>query len=147
MMDTTVSGTRKGITEKQFVALGDLIAKSCITKLHHGDCIGADLIAHNIMRLMRVVFNKQTKIIAHPPKNEVVRAFCDADEIREPDDYIPRNHTMVDESEWLIALPSSKEELLRSGTWATVRYAKKLGRHITIIYPDGEIKNVKKNLV
>ena len=36
----------------------------------------------------------------------------------------------------LIAAPSGPEKL-RSGTWSTVRYARKLHKNITIVLPDG----------
>lgn len=43
----------------------------------------------------------------------------------------------------MIATPSSKEEELRSGTWSTVRYARKLRRPVTLIYPDGSVVEEK----
>jgi len=38
-------------------------------------------------------------------------------------------------------MPKGKvEEWRGSGTWATIRYARKVGKPVTIIYPDGEIQ-------
>ena len=37
---------------------------------------------------------------------------------------------------WLI-YPRNHEEL-RSGTWMTIRYAKKIGKKLVIIWPNGE---------
>jgi predicted Rossmann fold nucleotide-binding protein DprA/Smf involved in DNA uptake len=42
----------------------------------------------------------------------------------------------VNETGVLVAMPDGPEEL-RSGTWATVRYARKQGKDGRIIYPDG----------
>jgi predicted Rossmann fold nucleotide-binding protein DprA/Smf involved in DNA uptake len=37
----------------------------------------------------------------------------------------------------MIATPHSYVEIGRSGTWATVRYARKAGKPIYLILPDG----------
>jgi len=68
-----------------------------------------------------------------------VGAGAASDIRRNPKPYLERNHNIVDESELLIACPKSKEEELRSGTWATVRYARKKGVRIILIYPDGSV--------
>jgi hypothetical protein len=44
---------------------------------------------------------------------------------------------IVVESELLIATPKEVKEQLRSGTWATVRRARKVGIPIILITPDG----------
>lgn len=38
----------------------------------------------------------------------------------------------------LIAFPPSKEEITRSGTWSTIRYARKCHKSLIIVYPDGQ---------
>jgi hypothetical protein len=57
-------------------------------------------------------------------------------------EYLDRNHDIVDSSDLLIAVSESTVEVLRSGTWATIRYAKKLRKPIKIIYPDGKVELV-----
>jgi bifunctional non-homologous end joining protein LigD len=37
-------------------------------------------------------------------------------------------------------LPAEPEEQLRSGTWSTVRFAKKQGKPVFVILPDGTVK-------
>lgn len=98
---------------------------------HHGDCIGADRQFHNAARLLGA------HIILHPPSDSSKRAFCVADESRNPHPYLIRNHHIVDESAVMIAAPNTTNETLRSGTWATARYASKLQRRIFLVYPDG----------
>jgi predicted Rossmann fold nucleotide-binding protein DprA/Smf involved in DNA uptake len=77
-----------------------------------------------------------------------LRAFCDQIERPEgrrgmtlvmhpPRSFLERNHDIVDASEVLVAIPKETEEVLRSGTWATIRYAHKLRRRVMIIYPNG----------
>jgi hypothetical protein len=39
----------------------------------------------------------------------------------------------------LIATPSTDDEQLRSGTWATVRYARKAKKRIKLIFPNEKI--------
>ena len=39
----------------------------------------------------------------------------------------------------LVAAPKEDEEVVRSGTWATVRYARKAGRVVLVVRPDGTI--------
>lgn len=107
-----------------------------ISEFHHGDCIGADKEAHDIMV-------HEHHIVIHPPSNPKKRAFCQGEhfciEYRKPKDYISRNHDIVDETDMLIACPCGHSEVIRSGTWATIRYATKRGKLVFIIYPDGTI--------
>jgi hypothetical protein len=96
----------------------------------HGDCIGADAEASKIAKKLGY------KIILHPPINSNKRAWSDYDEARPVKEYLVRNHDIVDETQFLIATPKSEIEEVRSGTWATIRYAKDRYRNIIIIYPE-----------
>ena len=60
---------------------------------------------------------------------------------------ISGRYEIVDESDFLIGTPKGFCEELRSGTWSTIRYARKKGMEITIVYPDGSVKieNRKKS--
>lgn len=123
------TGTQAGMTIKQETELMAYLAVHCAS-FHHGDCIGADAQAHNIARQLLI------PIIIYPPIIKTKRAFCkDYSSIREPKDYLVRNHDIVDNTDMLIACPKTAEEEMRSGTWATVRYARKIGRSILIINP------------
>lgn len=103
-------------------------------QFHHGDCVGAD--AEAAFHAHRFGYF----VVCHPPLIEAKRAFTNNyNEKRHPDEYIARNHAIVDESDVLIACPQENTEQLRSGTWATVRYARKTGKRIFIIYPDGVV--------
>lgn len=103
-----------------------------VVSLHHGDCIGVDDIAHSFAEWMHI------PVVIHPPDNDKKRAFCQSEDVREPKPYLDRNHDIVDECEFLLAVPAGPE-ILRSGTWATVRYARKVGRPGMICYPDGVV--------
>jgi len=51
-----------------------------------------------------------------------------------------RNHKIVDICDILVAFPQTNSETVRSGTYATIRYARKCKKPIIIIYPDGSVK-------
>jgi hypothetical protein len=125
------TGTRHGMTEAQHAETKRRLVGA--EKLHHGDCIGSDEQAHEIAGELGIYR------ISHPPKDSRLRAFCDAEEVREPKDYLPRDYDIVDESQELIATPSTFHEVLRSGTWTTIRYATQQGKPLTIIFPDGSV--------
>ena len=71
--------------------------------------------------------------------NETKRAYCENYEYMYPQqEYLNRNHNIVDASEILIACPAQTEEVIRSGTWATIRYARKNNKIIRFIGPEAD---------
>ena len=130
------TGTAKGMTRAQKAVFRALIlqpALGAFDEFHHGDCVGADEESHRFIRE-----NKPAVwIVGHPPIIDKFRAFTKCDEWRPLRGYIPRNHKIVDETDRLLATPRGFKEELRSGTWATLRYARKLERELLIIWPDG----------
>ena len=62
-----------------------------------------------------------------------MRAFCIGTIVKEPQPYLQRNHNIVNECDMLVAFPSTSNEVLRSGTWSTIRYAKKAKKPVEII--------------
>lgn len=128
------TGTRQGMTEPQKEALLELLQKYNPTEVHHGDCIGADSQFHD---LISANF-PQCKIVIHPPDKDFARAHRGGELVVRLDtkDFLVRNRDIVDSCEVLMACPKEPEhEVNRSGTWATVRYARKIGRIINIIRP------------
>jgi len=53
---------------------------------------------------------------------------------------LERNRAIVDETDILLAAPLESEEQLRSGTWATVRYARKQHKTVLVIFPNGIVQ-------
>jgi hypothetical protein len=49
-----------------------------------------------------------------------------------------RNKIIVDRSELLIATPFHEKEILRSGTWMTIRYARSKVIPVLFIWPEGD---------
>ena len=133
-MDSVVgfTGTQKGMTSAQIRTLRELLRG--VALLHHGDCIGADAHAHT------EAVRQQIPVVIHPPTDPTKRAFCEGARIvKDPEPYLIRNHRIVDASDKVIAAPGSFREGWRSGTWATVRYARKVNKQVTIIWPDGTV--------
>lgn len=126
------TGTQEGMSKQQIIKVGGLLVKLGAKEARHGDCIGADSDFHEICKAMNI------KTYIHPPTNSSKRAFCVGDFKYEPKPYLERNKDIVRGSQVLIATPKSEEEL-RSGTWSTIRYARKLEREIYIIFPSGEM--------
>ena len=88
-------------------------------------------------------YDMNIKIIGHPPiddKELSAKAVELSSELVEKKEYLQRNKDVVDSSDTLVAFPRTYEEQLRSGTWSTIRYARKKNKTIVIIYPNGTKK-------
>lgn len=114
--------------------LADVIRQYKLVTLHHGDCVEGDAKAVRIARHLCM------RIHCHPPTNSYKRAFTQYDDISPEKDFLVRNRDIVDESSVLFVLPDTMYERIRSGTWATYRYAARSGKPTVIIFPDGTIK-------
>jgi hypothetical protein len=126
------TGSQEGMTPAARRSLAVVLRDDEVTELHHGDCVGSDAIAGSVAQALGL------RVVLHPPTDERKRAFSGGDDWREPKPYLVRNHEMVDECEALVATPRGPERL-RSGTWATVRYARKQGRPVVLIKPNGSV--------
>lgn len=133
------TGTQVGCTTIQLESLERILLELKPTDFHHGDCIGADSQAHDIVRRMLC------HIHIHPPIIPDKRAFREGKYIYRPKDYLTRNKHIVDACYVLVATPKEEYgETVRSGTWSTVRYARRLERDIIIIRPNGRVQRESK---
>lgn len=132
-MNVGFTGTQRGLTETQWATLCLLLYARAPGDFHEGDCIGSDAQAAYGARLIGF------RIIGHPPINQSKRAFFPADEWRKALPYLDRNRAIVDAVQEMIATPGEFEEQLRSGTWSTVRYARRVGKPVHVILPDGRV--------
>ena len=108
------TGTRHGMSTQQFTQLRKHLQDMEITKLHHGCCVGGDYQANYIARRLGI------PTVGHPPLDTKHQADCIIDEMRKRFPYLRRNYNIV-------------VEVLRSGTWATYRYAVKCGVAIVLL--------------
>jgi len=138
------TGTQSGMTLEQKKTVQRILLSFVedenifISEVHHGDCIGADENFHKIIKAYDHFLGIAIHI--HPPIKAIKRAFCDGTVLHKEKSYLVRNHDIVDACNVMIATPGEREEQLRSGTWSTIRYAKKCDKALHIIYPDGIIR-------
>lgn len=131
------TGSRKGMTPEALEALESVLSNhpTC-TGVVHGCAIGADAQFH------KVAMEHGFPILGSPSTLNAQSMPINKDEFailmtrRGP---LDRNHIIVDVCDLLIAAPETLVEVRRSGTWATMRYAKTQGRRCTVLGPVGTI--------
>jgi len=128
------TGTQKGMTSVQIDTFCRVFRSLDPIQLHHGDCIGADEYAHNAALILGI------PVVLHPPDVPTKRSFLGKSnmpgaQITTLDEkpYLDRNKDIVDASDILIATPRSAKQVVRSGTWATVRYAQSKRKIVVLI--------------
>jgi len=141
MTNVGFTGTREGCTVHQAGFL-ELILRERLSEpgsvLHQGCCVGADAQATAIARRL---FGAAVVIVGHPcnwPALQDKDAVATSHPIRPCRPPLERNRTIVDECDVLVACPAGPE-VVRSGTWSTIRYARRTGKPVIIIYPDGTV--------
>ena len=122
------TGNRYGLRPDQKTQIEDLLDKYDHITVSHGDCVGSDTDFHLLcMRYKRVHPEKTVKIHIYPPDNPVLRAFNKGDVVMPEKPYLHRNMDIIKNSDLLIACPVDKnKEEQRSGTWSTIRQARRL---------------------
>lgn len=131
--DIGFTGTRDGMTLPQMQGFVSLLLDIQSDQFHQGCCVGSDEEASIAAR------NQGLWVVGHPPINRKHLSTFQSDEEREPEEYLVRNKAIVNASQVMIATPGGMVEVLRSGTWATIRYARAAKRPVYIIFPDGRI--------
>lgn len=119
---TTLSGLHSG-------TFGDFGA---FEWMHNGDCVNADHVMAQIWRRIG------GKVYGHPPDRDLKRAFFDFDLKDRPFPYKVRDQHIVDRSDLIVGAPRCAE-YLRSGTWMTIRMARKKGIPRILVWPDGTV--------
>lgn len=136
------TGTREGMTTDQWYRVEWWLFRKfeggVVNEWHDGDCIGADTQAHGVVeRLMQSAFKIERH--GHPcnlPGD--VRAFNEYDVHYDVKPPLVRNRDIVDAVDLMIAAPKEYDEVFRgSGTWATIRYARRNKKPLIIVWPDG----------
>lgn len=136
------TGTQQDLLVEQHRSLillfGNLQKVHHVNEFHFGCCIGADAEAFEIITNLFPLITT----IAHPPEDKSKMSETSlmfADEKRKPLPYLDRNKSIVLETDVLVAAPKGPEKLC-SGTWSTIRFARKNGRRALIVWPDGLVE-------
>lgn len=129
------TGTSAGLTSEQLSALRTYFFLSAPGELHHGICVGADAAAHAMAK------RYGWRVVGHPGVNKAGEPggrapLLGCDEVLPALPYLVRNRAIVADAQHLLACPGGSEKR-RSGTWATVRYARKAGVPVVLFWPDG----------
>ena len=127
------TGSRKGMTARQFSTFAARLAARPWERLVHGSAYGADQMAHYVALALRVPVHLRPcalvdqvapcpgAVLVHPARPPLYR-----------------NLDIVVECALLVACPSGPEHR-RSGTWSTVRAAREQGRRVVLVLPDGSV--------
>jgi len=130
------TGTRQGMSEAQKIALKVLLKKyekrsavDVVNEFHHGGCEGADLEAGEIARKLHYA------VVVHPGGATALplAAKLFASRVLPERPNLKRNQDIVDVADLVIAAPRTSTEELRSGTWATLRYAKRQNKALKML--------------
>ena len=108
------TGTRKGMSAFQKIQFTSVINWLQPGTFHHGGAEGADIEAEWLVGCAPL----DCLVVLH------------AIDRRGP---LARNRDIVTACEILIAAPDGDEEYLRSGTWATVRYARQAHKSVIML--------------
>lgn len=143
------TGTREGMTVDQWAKVQALLAEHfqpfVLNEFHDGDCVGGDTQAH--AAACAVVRSRGWNLKMHgwPCNLEKFRAWNDYDILHKVMPPLTRNRFIVQNADLMIAGPKEYVEVFRgSGTWATIRYARRLGKHLIIVWPDGTVSEERK---
>lgn len=137
MVDIGFTGTAAGMTPAQAARVEGLLRAAGGGVFRHGMCKGSDaeasLIAHRL----------GYRVVGYPGHGAdgVARREGYADEVRAAKPFLDRDSDIADDCMVLIATPRGDREVMRSGTWATVRRAEKLRRGLLIAAPSGVVVN------
>ena len=137
-MEIGVTATQKGMTPAQVNVGRAILVHLGARIMHNGWCIGGD---EDFLRLANEL--RLQEVFAHQPERKAKMTKYVPPQVPvtwlPPLPYLERNHNIVRRSTMMLAAPGEMTEQLRSGTWATIRYARApiMRRPIYIIYPDG----------
>lgn len=134
------TGTSRGPTPAQHDTFKELVARLPISRFVHGGCVGWDTLAHYAVRRA----HPKIPIEIFPSDLHGMQGTCVTIpmgncEIHVEMPPLDRNRLMTQWIYGLIAVPRTDEEQIRSGTWATIRYAREIGLPIYIIRRNGSI--------
>lgn len=136
------TGTQVGMTSDQLLEVRRLLAEYQPTFFIHGGCVGADEEADRIafeLGIHRVIRPQNHKPELSIPREIFERRVNKASRVTILPAKLPlaRNLDIIRDSMRVIACPRLRKEELRSGTWMTIRNARRvLGKYnVDVVWP------------
>lgn len=122
------TGNRHGLRPYQKTQIEALLDKYNHITASHGDCVGSDTDFHRLcIDYKRAHPEKTITVHIYPPDNPILRGFNKGDVVMPEKPYLDRNMDIIKNCDLLIACPVDKnKEEQRSGTWSTIRQARRL---------------------
>lgn len=130
------TGTRNGMTVAQRERVWELIQFNRASMGIHGGCLGADAHFHELCFHFDIPIEIYPGYSAKNPDDLSMRAELLATKTHEPMTHFARNRAIVERCNMMIACPATRYET-RGGTWYTINHARKVGRPLCVVYPDG----------
>jgi predicted Rossmann fold nucleotide-binding protein DprA/Smf involved in DNA uptake len=134
------TGTQNpGPTPRQHDAMRRFLAGMQMSRFVHGAAPGCDTLAHNIVEQAH-----RGIVIELHPSNLGFRSSILYEPIGNLEIYpelppLERNRVIIRRIHGLLAVPRTDIEETRSGTWATVRYAREIGLPIYVVKQNGQV--------
>jgi predicted Rossmann fold nucleotide-binding protein DprA/Smf involved in DNA uptake len=135
------SGTAGEMTRPQRAALTAFFINRVVEKdsiVFHGGCVGVDQYVHSLC-LKHGVLVEVFPSVKHDHWFVPAGSYSWG-RVHEAMLPLERNHVIAEVPARLVAVPETETMVLRSGTWATVRYALKANRPVILILPNGSIR-------
>lgn len=134
------TGTKLGMTPAQHDAFRRFVRRFPVSRFVHGGCVGSDTLAHGAVR----AFHPEIMIEIHPSNISGTRGVTVTVPMGRCEIYpelppLERNRIIVSRIHGLFAVPRTDREEIRSGTWATVRYAREIGCPVYVVQQSGKI--------
>jgi hypothetical protein len=150
--NVSVTATRDGITQKQADVFRREFAKVCCWQFFHGDCTGGD---EQLASLVKYEMSRKwgaevrPRIVAYPSSLALQRAHFPSHVSAPAMPPLLRNKMMINIADITFAFPRTSQEIIRSDTWQSIRYCRKVRQPLYLCYPDADepiLKNFPEDL-
>lgn len=126
------TGTRLGMSSKQLEQVQSILKNLNPKLVVHGGCKGADKEFHDIAlkQQRKIRIRPCGYLSSHHPQCEIMP-------VKPP---LKRNLDIIKDASVIIATPPTETEIIRSGTWHTIRHAAKQKVKVIIVWPSGRVE-------
>lgn len=132
------TGTRKGMNWTQWSVIFNLLKSIRPRLARHGMCKGADEQFDKLCYMAGI----ETEGYPQDSLPQWRSKKCHCTKVHPAKSPLERNKKIVQASDMMIAAPKTEDERgePRSGTWATIRYAKDRKVRLWIVLPNGDVQ-------